>query len=172
MNMSIWATRTHSNTFCSHLVAWEDTNIWLLWNHMRKAHKCWKMNTNGHIIWFNSCQFCFIFIFLSCTIYWRICWTHYFKFCFLFFPYSLPSSALSAVSQTHSYYGPRGTPRQCYILPYKQPNHHPQHFPLRFHSKVHFCSLPLKQNRFLSSKTSKKQHFWAFVGTVLLFSAK
>lgn len=62
-------------------------------------------------------------------------------------------SAVSVVSQTHSSYGPWGTLGLCYILPYKQPNRHPQHariFPSLFSSYVYFYSL--KQNRFLGSE--------------------
>lgn len=64
-----------------------------------------------------------------------------------------PSSCtVSVVSQTHSSYGPWGTPGLCYILPYKQANRHPQHarifLPL-FSSYVYFYSL--KQNRSLGS---------------------
>lgn len=63
-----------------------------------------------------------------------------------------PSSSVSVVSQTHSSYGPWGILGLCYILPYKQPNHHRQHafiFPSPFSSYVYFYSL--KQNRFLGS---------------------
>lgn len=63
-----------------------------------------------------------------------------------------PSSAVSVVSQTHSSYGPWGTLGLCYILPYKQPNRHPQHariFPSLFSCYVYFYSL--RQNRFLGS---------------------
>lgn len=79
----------------------------------------------------------------------------YFSLLLLSMPPS--SSAVSVVSQTHGSYGPWGTLGLCYILPYKQPNRHPQHariFSLLCSpSYVYFYSL--KQNRFLGSTTTK-----------------
>lgn len=75
-----------------------------------------------------------------------------------------PSSAVSVVSKTHSFYGPWGTVGLCYILPYKQLNHHPQHaciFPSLFSCYVYFYSL--KENTFLGSN-QRRPKFSRFCG--------
>lgn len=89
------------------------------------------------------------------------------------FSTSPPSSAVSVVSQTHSSYGPCGTLGLCYILPYKQPNRHPQHarnFPLSFYLLCIFFTH--KDGTDFWVQISENQHLLVFVGITILFSTK
>lgn len=80
------------------------------------------------------------------------------------FSTSPPSSAVSVVSQTHSSYGSCGTLGLCYILPYKQPNHHPQHarnFPLSFYLLCIFLLIKMEQTSgFKSARTNIFLFLW------------
>lgn len=80
------------------------------------------------------------------------------------FSTSPPSSAVSVVSQTHSSYGACGTLGLCYILPYKQPNRHPQHarnFPLSFFLLCIFLLPKTEQTSgFKSARTNIFSFLW------------